>query len=91
MKVQTYPSLDVQIKLIGPEAEHLTLLAAHQGISTTKLIQQSIQLLLKKAITTKALETDWQAMSLSAFEADWDNPEDAIYDDWRTRYGLEEG
>ena len=91
MKVQTYPSLDVEIKLIGPEAEQLTLLAAHQGISTTVLIQQSIQRLLNRASTTEAIDTDWQAMSLSAFEADWDNPEDAIYDDWRTHYGLEEG
>ena len=33
-------------------------------------------------------EEDWQALSLSAFEKDWDNEEDAIYDDWRTLYGV---
>ena len=31
-------------------------------------------------------EADWQHLSLSAFEADWDNPEDAIYDNWRALY-----
>lgn len=33
-------------------------------------------------------EEDWQALSLSAFEKDWDNEEDANYDDWRTLYGV---
>ncbi len=28
-------------------------------------------------------ELDWQAMSLAAFEKDWGNAEDAIYDNWR--------
>ncbi|MEZ4728663.1 MAG: hypothetical protein R3E79_16130 [Caldilineaceae bacterium] len=33
-------------------------------------------------------EVDWQELSLSAFEKDWDNEEDAIYDNWRTHYGV---
>lgn len=33
-------------------------------------------------------DMDWQAMSLAAFERDWDNPEDAIYDNWRELYGV---
>ena len=33
-------------------------------------------------------EEDGQDMSLSAFEKDWDNPEDAIYDNWRELYGV---
>ncbi len=33
-------------------------------------------------------EKDWQALGLSAFEVDWDNDEDAIYDNWRTHYGV---
>ena len=28
-------------------------------------------------------ELDWQALGVSAFEKDWDNSEDAIYDNWR--------
>jgi hypothetical protein len=38
----------------------------------------------------KALEQEWQALSLAAFERDWDNEEDAIYDNWRTLYGIPE-
>jgi len=33
-------------------------------------------------------ETDWSAMGLEAFQKDWDNAEDAIYDDWRRYYGI---
>ena len=33
-------------------------------------------------------ETDWQNLSLASFEAEWDNEEDAIYDNWRELYGI---
>ncbi|MGB0387349.1 MAG: hypothetical protein ACPGWR_21220 [Ardenticatenaceae bacterium] len=54
--MQTFPLLEVQLKLIGSDEKE-----------------------------------DWQALGISAFEADWDNPEDAIYDDWRKHYGVEQG
>lgn len=34
---------------------------------------------------------DWQALGLKAFAAEWDNPDDMIYDDWRTLYGIQSG
>lgn len=33
-------------------------------------------------------ETEWQHLSLSAFATEWDNEEDAIYDNWREIYGV---
>jgi hypothetical protein len=33
-------------------------------------------------------EEDRQDVSLSAFEKDWDNPEDVVYDDWRDLLGV---
>ena len=33
----------------------------------------------------------WGQLSLSAFEQDWDNDDDAIYDDWRKHYGVPAG
>lgn len=33
-------------------------------------------------------DADWQQLSLSAFEDEWDNEEDAIYDSWRTASGI---
>jgi hypothetical protein len=36
-------------------------------------------------------ETNWLAMSLDTFQRDWDNAEDAIYDNWRELYGVSVG
>ncbi|MEZ4513133.1 MAG: hypothetical protein R3C62_14790 [Chloroflexota bacterium] len=32
------------------------------------------------------VERNWQKMGLTALETEWDNPDDAIYDDWREHY-----
>lgn len=33
-------------------------------------------------------EADWERLSLDTFQRDWDNVEDAIYDNWRELYGV---
>lgn len=35
-------------------------------------------------------DTDWMNLSLASFQKDWDNPEDAIYDNWRELYDISE-
>ena len=37
---------------------------------------------------TEDEESDWQHLSLTAFTADWDNADDAIYDNWREHYNV---
>ena len=50
------------------------------------------KLLLETVVAGEAEESaDWQSLGLKAFEAEWDNPSDAIYDDWRTLYGVPAG
>ncbi len=47
------------------------------------------KLLLESVVSSDDGDTaDWRALSLVSFERDWDNPEDAIYDDWRAIYGI---
>jgi len=52
------------------------------------------RLLLAKALLDSVItptedeESDWQKLSLTAFAADWDNPDDAIYDNWREHYDV---
>jgi hypothetical protein len=47
------------------------------------------KLLLESVLTGEpGEEADWTAMSLSTFQRDWDNAEDAIYDNWRELYGV---
>lgn len=33
----------------------------------------------------------WHALGMSRLEEEWDNPQDAIYDDWKRLYGVQEG
>jgi hypothetical protein len=40
---------------------------------------------------TTAEERDWQRASIASFVKDWDNDENAIYDDWRKHYHVREG
>ena len=41
------------------------------------------------AVSKEDLEhEEWTAMSLSRLEEKWDNPQDAIYDDWKKLYGI---
>lgn len=30
----------------------------------------------------------WHVLGMSRLEEEWDNPEDAIYDDWKRLYGV---
>lgn len=36
-------------------------------------------------------EEEWMALGLNAFQKEWDNPEDAVYDDWREAYDVSTG
>ncbi len=33
----------------------------------------------------------WAELGMERLESEWDNPQDAIYDDWRRLYGVERG
>jgi len=46
-------------------------------------------LLLESVLAGEASdEANWSAMSLDTFQGDWDNAEDAIYDNWKELYGV---
>ncbi len=47
------------------------------------------KLLLESVLTdTCHEEADWMALGLKSFQQDWDNADDAIYDEWREHYGI---
>jgi hypothetical protein len=33
-------------------------------------------------------ENGWSMLGIARLEDEWDNPEDAIYDDWKKLYGV---
>lgn len=46
------------------------------------------KLLLDSVVVDIDEEGEWQRSGLAALEKDWDNQDDAIYDDWRALYGV---
>lgn len=42
-------------------------------------------------LTDEAQEAEhkgWAELGMNRLEEEWDNPEDAVYDDWKTLYGV---
>ncbi|MCI0642455.1 MAG: hypothetical protein L0Y72_27365 [Gemmataceae bacterium] len=39
-------------------------------------------------ILIESENTDWSEMGMDRLEQEWDNPQDAIYDDWKKHYGV---
>lgn len=90
MEVKATPVLQVQVKLVGAEAEHFSALAKREGVTTDALLYRAIETFLSQYDDNEVVDrADWQALGLAAFEKDWDNPEDAIYDEWRIHYGVD--
>lgn len=76
-------------------ALHMTNLPTHVS-KTWEMVRQlnkQERLMLAKALLDSVVmptdeESDWRDLSLTAFAADWDNPDDAIYDNWREHYDV---
>lgn len=66
-----------------------------RAFKTIQLLPSKERLLLAHLLLDSLLEgedeADWQSMSLASFAKDWDNPEDAVYDNWRELYGIPAG
>ena len=63
-------------------------------LNTAKQFSPTERLVLAKLLLDSIVsdeveeEADWRNVSLAAFEREWDNPEDGIYDNWRELYGV---
>lgn len=66
-----------------------------QGIlNTVKEFSATEKLVLAKLLLDSLVDgtaeekVDWQNLGLAAFQQEWDNSEDAIYDHWQQLYGI---
>ena len=66
-------------------------------IEESKRLTQTERLVLARTLLDSILsdealeEIDWNELGLAFFQRDWDNDDDAIYDNWREHYGVTEG
>ena len=69
-----------------PQIAEVLSVAARLTLTERLLVAR---FLLDSVLTNEIDEdADWQRLGLQAFETDWDNEEDAIYDNWREIYGI---
>ena len=59
------------------------------GERSTRVPLQDLRSLI--AGDESAEKRGWAALSVAAFAGDWDNDQDAVYDNWRQIYGVREG
>ena len=79
MTVTTEKAVSSRVNQIFAEIRQLTTL---ERLMLAKLVLDSV------LVEEVGDEANWSAMSLEALQRDWDNPEDAIYDNWREHYGV---
>ncbi len=88
LEVKAQPSVQVHITLSGRSAELLSAAAAERGVTVTEWLQMTLERLLGASEEEGVAIEEWQTLGLVAFEAGWDNSEDAVYDNWRQAYGV---
>ncbi len=73
-------------------AKRLEDLAEQKGVSESHLVTKALDILFSLAESPPEDDhRDWQSMGMARFEQDWEYEEDAVYDDWRTHYGVARG
>lgn len=71
--------------VITLEKDNREEISAIERLRLAKLLLDSV------LVAPSSDEREWSALGLSAFEKAWDNPDDAIYDDWRKHYDVTTG
>ncbi len=70
-----------------------------QTIDVQNLPEEEVSLVrefvefLRKRVETKHAESDkeWGSISTAAFALDWKNEKDAVYDNWKELYHVQQG
>ena len=56
------------------------------GPRTTRVRAKDLERLVSEPV-----DGEWATLSQEAFDRDWDNSDDAVYDNWRELYGVRDG
>jgi hypothetical protein len=59
-------------------------------LSLAEGTEVEVDIILPTTETTSDTE-GWQELGMSRLEEEWDNPDDAIYDNWRELYSSQHG
>jgi excisionase family DNA binding protein len=98
MSIESYTTLEeaAQILKLHPQTLRRWIrqgkLPARRFGKQYRLRVEDIERAAQPALSEDAEETDhFDRMALASLSGLWDNEEDAIYDNWKELYGVEEG
>jgi hypothetical protein len=84
--VEVEVATDVQDVILNRISQ---IFAETQQLATIERLTLA-KLLLESVLADEAdADADWSAMGLAAFQRDWDNREDAVYDEWKQSEWLQ--
>ena len=78
--------VDRVVHISEERARKLEQTAQESGVSQDAVIEKALDLLFGNSEAEE--RTAWSTLSQPAFQRVWDNEADAVYDDWRTLYGV---
>ena len=78
-----------EARLTAKDAARLARLAATSLSSEERLIALAVTVYLD--ICDADSDAEWARLSDPSLSGVWDNPDDAIYDNWRELYGVPAG
>jgi len=81
--------VDRVVHLSEERARKLEQIAQAGGTTEDALIERALDLLFDSTVAEE--RAAWAALSQPALQRVWDNDADAVYDDWRTLYGIPTG
>lgn len=97
MSTEAYYTLEEAAKLLKLHPQTLRRWI-HQGRFPAKRFGRQFRLRLadieragRPALQEAAEQTHFDQLGLNSLAEVWDNEEDAIYDDWKELYGVEQG
>jgi len=74
-------------------SQRLSRLAKARRLSESEVVEKALSVFFNLAAFFEEDEErePWHLMSERSLERVWDNEQDAVYDDWRSLYGISEG
>jgi hypothetical protein len=88
-----YSKVEKNIRISPDLATELSRMAEAKALSEDQIVEKALDILFSLAdlLDAQAERQGWTYLSEASLKHVWDNPEDAVYDNWRSMYGLPTG
>jgi len=85
--------VEKRVHISEERADYLSRMARANFLSEDQIIEKVLDILfsLSDLLDARVEKQGWSFLSERSLQRIWDNPEDAVYDNWRDIYGVSTG